>query len=71
MMKGETRWCSRWIAWYISARFLASRSFTAAWVCLVMSGMSQLFRQASVFDLAASVLSTFIANVSAFVCGSW
>ena len=51
----------------VASRFLASRSRTAAAVCLVMSGMSQLFRQASVFDLAASVLSTFIANVSAFV----
>jgi hypothetical protein len=30
MMKGESRWCSRWMAWYISARFFASRSSTAA-----------------------------------------
>ena len=42
-----------------SARLAASRSSTAAWVALVISGMSQALRQASGLLFASSPLSTF------------
>src|SRR5262249_43809022 len=69
--KGDTFWCSRCNSWYMVARFSASGSSTAAWVHLLISGMSQELRHASVLVDELSELSKFEANVCAFVCGSW